>query len=101
MQLFPKQQFYCFSFDLQLEDFGVDTEELKEPATKRIFGAWLEEWEKEIVKKNDCVAEARLLAKYKNLQFYLCRVANNNLKIFTPLWSRWFLRSVGLSLLCF
>ena len=43
---------------------------MKQPATERIFRAWLEDWEKEILKKNDCVAEAQLLSKYKDLVFY-------------------------------
>ena len=30
----------------------------------------MEDWEKELLKDNDCVAEARLLEKYKNLAFY-------------------------------
>jgi len=35
-----------------------------------VFHTWLEDWEKEILKKNDCVAEARLLEKYKDLVFF-------------------------------
>jgi hypothetical protein len=58
------------SFDHQLENFGVNTAELKKPAATRIFRAWLEEWEEELLQQNDCVAEARLLEKYKNLVFY-------------------------------
>lgn len=42
---------------------------MKEPSTHRIFRAWLEDWENEILRKQDCVCEARLLAKYKNLVF--------------------------------
>ena len=61
---------WCRSFDLQLEKFGVDTAELKKPASNRIFRAWMEDWEKEFLKKNDCVAEAALFEKYKNLVFY-------------------------------
>ena len=59
----------CTSFDLQLEQLGVDMQQLKEPATTRIFRAWVEDWEEELLRKNDCVAEARLLEKYKNLVF--------------------------------
>ena len=58
------------SFDLQLENFGVDTTPLKEPATHRIFRAWLEDWEQEAIQKDCCVAEAKLLCKYKDLAFY-------------------------------
>ena len=57
------------SFDHQLENFGVDTEALKKPTNTRVFRAWLEDWEKECRKKNDPVAEATLLQKYKNLVF--------------------------------
>ena len=43
---------------------------LKEPSTQRVFRAWVEEWEIEIMQKNDCVAEAQLLEKYKDLVLY-------------------------------
>ena len=43
---------------------------LEEPFTKRVFHAWVEKWETEIIQKNDCVAEAQLLEKYKDLVFY-------------------------------
>jgi hypothetical protein len=55
------------NFDLQLEIFGVDMGALKEPPVERIFRAWVEDWEEEAQKKNECVAEAQLLAKYKGL----------------------------------
>ena len=54
---------------MQLERFDVDTGALKEPAVEHIFRAWVEEWEEEARKKNDCVEEARLLTKYKGLVF--------------------------------
>ena len=57
------------NFDLQLEKFGVETDVLKEPAIERIFHAWVEQWEEDIRMKNDPVAEAMLLQKYKNLVF--------------------------------
>ncbi len=57
------------NFDLQLETFGVDMGALKEPPVECIFWAWVEDWEEEARKKNDCVAEAQLLAKYKGLVF--------------------------------
>ena len=40
---------------MQLEQFDVDTGALKEPAVERIFWAWVEDWEAEARKKNDCV----------------------------------------------
>ena len=57
------------AFDLHLETFGVDIATLKEPVVQRVFRAYVEDWEQEDRKKNDCVAEARLLAKYKGLVF--------------------------------
>ena len=39
----------------------MDTGALKEPAVERIFRAWVEEWEEEARKINDCVEEAHLL----------------------------------------
>ena len=54
---------------MQLERFDVDTGALKEPAVERIFQAWVEDWEEEARKNNDCVAEACLLTKYKGLVF--------------------------------
>jgi hypothetical protein len=57
-------------FDLQLETFGVDMGALKEPPVERVFQAWVEDWEEEARKKNNCVAKAQLLAKYKGLVFH-------------------------------
>jgi hypothetical protein len=57
------------NFDSQLETFGVDMGALKEPLVERIFRAWVEDWEEEAQMKNDCVAKAQLLAKYKGLVF--------------------------------
>ncbi len=51
------------NFDLELESFGVEMGLLREPAVERVFWAWVEDWEEEAQKKNDCVAEAQLLAK--------------------------------------
>ena len=52
-----------------LENFGVDTAQIKVTKHKRVFHAWVEEWEEELLKKNDVVAEAKLLDKYKDLVF--------------------------------
>ena len=43
---------------------------MKEPASKCIFRAWIEDWEKESQKVNCPVVEAWFLKKYKNLVFY-------------------------------
>ena len=53
------------NFDMQLERFDVDMGALKEPAVERIFPAWVQDWEEEARKKNDCVEEARLLTKHR------------------------------------
>ncbi len=36
-----------FRFDLQLEDWGIDTAQLKDPAITQRIKDWTEEWEKE------------------------------------------------------
>jgi hypothetical protein len=53
-----------------LEDWGVDLEALRSTAVKRVFRAWVEDWEKECIKNKDVVSEIRLLDKYKGLVFY-------------------------------
>jgi hypothetical protein len=57
------------NFNLQLDKFGVDTEVLKVGDVERVFRAWVEDWEEEARRKNDCVSEAKLLAKYEGLVF--------------------------------
>ncbi len=57
------------NFDFQLKTFGVDMGAFKEPPIESVFWAWVEDWEEEARKKNDCVAKAQLLAKYKGLVF--------------------------------
>ena len=47
----------------------MDVEQLKQPATKRVFRAWFEDWEVENVKKNDTVAKQLFIEKHKNLVF--------------------------------
>lgn len=68
-----------YSFDLQLESFGVDPNEFKQAVPSRIFNAFIEPWEEENRKKNDCVVEQRFLTKYGGLRMYL---PDNN-KIYT------------------
>lgn len=55
---------------MQLEKWGVDLNALKAKAIKRVFRAWVEDWEKESIKHNDVVAEVKLLEKYKGLAFW-------------------------------
>ena len=57
------------NFNLELEKFGVDMEALKHVPIRRVFRAWVEDWEEEARKRNDAVDEAKLLAKYKGLVF--------------------------------
>ena len=52
-----------------MSKLGVDVAALKEPATTRVFKAWVEGWEKRERKSNDAVIEARFVTKYKNLCF--------------------------------
>ena len=59
------------SFDAQLANFGVDLNELKEPANVRTFRGWIEDWERPLLVQNDPVAEAKLLAKSRGLRFFL------------------------------
>jgi hypothetical protein len=57
------------NFYLQLEKFGINTGALKAREVQRVFWEWVEDWEEEVRKKNNCVWEAQLLAKYKGLVF--------------------------------
>ena len=40
------------------------------PTVTRSFHAWIEDWEEPLLKKNNCVAEATILEKYKGLVFF-------------------------------
>jgi hypothetical protein len=59
-----------FSFDLQLENWGVDVNALKARNVNGVCRAWVEEWEKECIKDNNVISELRLLGKYKGLAFF-------------------------------
>ena len=43
---------------------------MTDPIQRRVFRAWLEDWEKPLLKNNDPVAEARLRVKYQGLVFF-------------------------------
>jgi hypothetical protein len=58
------------NFDLQLEKWDDDRSALKELEVMRIFCAWVEGWEEEIRLTNDCIAEVKLLQKYRDLVLY-------------------------------
>ena len=53
-----------------MKNYCVDLDELKAPKPKRIFCAWIEDWERPLLKKNDVVAEIRLCEKYQGLTFW-------------------------------
>ena len=58
------------SFDLQLEEFGVNIAEFTNPIQRPVLRAWLEDWEKPLLNNNDPVAEARLRVKYQGFVFF-------------------------------
>ena len=58
------------SFNLQLENSGIDIAALSVPTHRRVFWAWLENWEKELLKKTHFVAETKLLEKYKDIVLF-------------------------------
>ncbi len=72
---------FCFSFDLELENWGIDTWQLKEPVIMQKIKGWTEEWEKERNKKNDAVSKAMLVNKFKDTLFDLPDADNNNFQI--------------------
>ncbi len=55
---------------MQLSNFGLDVDELKKTNVDRVYHAWLEDWEIELLQVNDCVTETRILEKYKDLVFH-------------------------------
>ncbi len=55
--------------DLELDNFGVDVQVLKDPVILREFVGRTEDWEKDLKKKNSPVVEEHFLTKYKNLSF--------------------------------
>ncbi len=74
------------NFDLQLETFGVDMGALKEPPIERVFQAWVKDWVEEAQQKNDCVAKAQLLAKYKVLSSVI-PTQGNHFRFGNKMWS--------------
>jgi hypothetical protein len=86
------------NFDLQLEKCGVNTGILKEPAVECIFHSWMEDWEEDARKKNDCESEALLLKKYKGLVFHDPNSGNDfwqqNMEFRRGRGSGWFLLGV-------
>ena len=66
----------------------MDTLELKKPAAKRRFKAWIEDWEEESRVNPDEVHMARLCNKYGNLKLWdpdnerMCRIHPEQMKWF-------------------
>jgi hypothetical protein len=60
-----------FEFDLGLETWaGAPGDDVPVPEVpKRIFRAWIEDWEWECMKHKDPVSEAKLVQKYQGLRF--------------------------------
>ncbi len=56
---------------MQSEEWGLDVGVLKDTVITRNFIAWTKEWEKEKLKKNDAVARALFVNKYKDLSYQL------------------------------
>ncbi len=69
--------YYFSRYDLQLEDWGIDTAQLKKPAIIQRIEGWTEEWEKERHKKNDAVSKTMFVNKYKDKVFDLPDADNN------------------------
>lgn len=64
--------------------WDVDVETLKESPITRIFRAYIEDWEDEAKRKEDAVNEAKLLEKYKGLNF----IDHQNGGMVQTIWSK-------------
>ncbi len=56
---------------MELEDWGVDVDALKEPAISRTFMGWTKDWEKDMWKTDGAVNWVLFSNKYKDLHFVL------------------------------
>ena len=72
------------NFDLQLKKWDVDTNELKEPETVRIFRAWVEPWGESIRKIPDPVAEARRIIR---ILFFMTLTITRHILSFIATWN--------------
>ncbi len=64
---------------MQLEEWGVDVDILRETSITRNFTGWTEDWEKEKHKKNDAVVRALFVNKYKDLIYRLPAQSENDI----------------------
>ncbi len=62
---------FLYSVDLELENWGVDINKLKEIAISRNFVGWIEDWEKEKWKVDGPVNKVLFANKYKDMHFVL------------------------------
>lgn len=59
------------TLDMGLENWGGNPADVPVPiVAKRIFKAWIEEWEWDLIRDNDEVSEQRLLAKYGGMRWH-------------------------------
>ncbi len=65
--------YFCLlcRFDLELENWDVDVNELKEITISRNFVGWTEDWEKEKWKVDVAVNKVLFANKYKDMHFIL------------------------------
>jgi hypothetical protein len=57
------------AFQLGLENWENDYGNVPPVVPKRIFRAWIEDWEWDLIHNKDCLAEAKLLQKYSCLMW--------------------------------
>ncbi len=62
---------FLYRFDLELENWGVDVNELKEIAMLRYFVSWTEDWEKEKWKVDGAINKVLFAKKYNDMHFVL------------------------------
>ncbi len=72
--------FAYFRFDLELQNWEIDTTLLKEPLIMQRIKGWTEEWEKERHKKNDAISKTMFVNKYEDTMFDLLDAGNNRQK---------------------
>jgi len=76
------------NFDLQLEKFGVDMEALKHVPIRRVFRAWVEDWEEER-RGREMTPSVRpsCLQSIKVLSFVILIITTVHLKCGMKIWN--------------